>query len=497
MSTIYALDNFLIAQIAHFLPSPLDASFRATCKYIRAALRAPIRMKSRDLICRAAEIGCRELCEYARAKYGEMLQRMYIIVPYGVYDDIDCDIAEIGSRGDDLAICKLALDWSGKSESVIMQTCVLGIIAENAAAKNNYKLCTFVLDFMTIHPKSLIFTKMVSIAAANGNREICTLVRDRGCNLLAREDDSRSSYLRYAAQSGDRALCDFFGAQYANEKDLLEILIGAIRGDAYDLFRDVIARISPISIAREYAEIICAFADSAGKYEVLAEIRARSPDAHIGAREIIRYLMSCAITARRCSIIDMLIVNYRDECATVAPYIMQAAVSARNRALYDFARAYIISPEPKILKNAIRTQSYEFIPLIIQWMDEIIDWDKVLVCAAKVGLKMFYFVREELERHGVLLMMVPNNLHRIARVQQQDIALYEHIYAELRGNGMQLNESDFQYLLDSAIAMNRRDVYDLVQNWNGNPNYSREDMMRRAQALQNAETPGFVLHIIT
>ena len=208
-SPMDTLDDFLIARITSYLPSPLDAPLRVTSSRFRAILDPPQKRSRAKLLEYGAEIDCADICILARdecdiAAYGNMLL--------------------IAARCGHKEICDLARKWLLENRAQISQADMVSATIQGG----HLALCEYIFSWYDEPPD---YNWMLDIAAQYGHRAICEYAR---ANMLKRNMVPRYDLMLSMAARGDhRDICELaiswgarinnpmlFGAAYGGHRDM-------------------------------------------------------------------------------------------------------------------------------------------------------------------------------------------------------------------------------------------------------------------------------------
>jgi hypothetical protein len=171
------LDDYILARITYFLPSPLDTSFRATCSRMRATIRAPLRMSASDLLSHGIHLQCADICKIARDRLrtnGESinLQGMF----------------SAASHSDSRAMCELAHSWILEYSDALDTAALhdnrdLWILEysdalNTAALHDNRDLCLLIREWILASGQIVDYNNMLKFAAIACSVDLCILARE-------------------------------------------------------------------------------------------------------------------------------------------------------------------------------------------------------------------------------------------------------------------------------------------------------------------------------
>ena len=181
-----SLDSYLIARIAFYLPSPLDAPLRAVSSRFRAILNPPVKRSPHDLMVHGAKIGCRELCILAHT----------LSVDAG--KEINYWVAQYAAAlHNHRAICDLLCEWYEPRSSILDGACKGG----------HRELCELTHNWMRANHWDIEYDRLLDEAACGGHRAICDLII---AWVIAIGDVPSYTYLLGgAAEGGHRGLCEY------------------------------------------------------------------------------------------------------------------------------------------------------------------------------------------------------------------------------------------------------------------------------------------------
>jgi len=180
-----ALDDYLVAQITFYLPSPLDTPLRATCARLRAIIKPPTKRSPNELLTNGAKIGSEDLCIFARScganNYYEML----------------C----VGALHNHRAICEFAREWLRECNEGVSYFAMI-----NHAARGGHRaICELAEKWARENNEDPDYDWMLAGAAEGGHRAICELARAR---LMGSATPLYNLMLASAAGGGHRAICE-------------------------------------------------------------------------------------------------------------------------------------------------------------------------------------------------------------------------------------------------------------------------------------------------
>jgi hypothetical protein len=227
MALFDVLDDYLLVGIAKYLLSPLDIALRATCKRMRALIRAPLGMTREELLLYGARNGDVEVCKLARELgireyYAHnmtqvaamnnhvnvcMFAREWLAKMPQMYSANNDYLLYGAARGGHRALCELALNGGVFSYQWLM----LG-----AAEGHHIDLCEWAIELTPVDQSYC----MLMGAAQGGHRDLCIRAREMSGIMIACND-----MMRNAASRGHREICEL--AREWGARNYGEMLIGA------------------------------------------------------------------------------------------------------------------------------------------------------------------------------------------------------------------------------------------------------------------------------
>ena len=392
MATIYSLDGFLIARIAQFLPSPLDTSFRATCKYTRNLLRAPVHRSRIKLAEYGARLGLREICELAlSARDGDSI-------------NLEIQIAHTAAQYNHYDLCEFARARVPIAETEL----ILHHIYVGAAISGHCEICKLArTSIRTYSSYANTITNMLRCAVINGHIKLVELILGWG---HVSDFINYEIFIRMAAETGNLQMCEVIYARYSfiNKQEMPILMFrGAVTGNHCQLIEYIIARIPREKVYSEIRTMFSVHRAPIVDYNVFNIFYnwACKNDVLYVVDEMFIAILKSYNPQRVAHMICEIANTHPQFCERHADALLQYAVET-NSALCTFACEHGARPTYKHLARAVRTASIIALLQLVNWFaihHARIHWSKLLVCAARSGNVIPYgFILARMKRNHVI-----------------------------------------------------------------------------------------------
>jgi hypothetical protein len=354
------LDDFLIPQIAKYLPSPLDIAFRASCWHYRKLISSPKKMSPDDLLAYGTETDNVDIRNLALEHGARDFTRMSAVAAFIGRLDL-CDLARelcatIGAttngsatidlnwsvrgaaRGGHRALCELLCSRIPEEDPWI--TTIYDWILLEAARSDNLELCNFARN----HGAKMC-DWMLAEAARKGNNEMCQLADMWGARVT-------QAWAIEAAFGGHIALCKFARERYPERIDMPcidQILsVAALRG-----YRDI------CDLAREWG--------ATSPTNLLFEAICGN---HPAIRDLARSLATEDITRIFAGDKDAIRQFIREKDTFPNSWMIKSAIGEGNRAICEMIHECGATNYCAMLVAAARHGQSELCDLVHEWVAE-------------------------------------------------------------------------------------------------------------------------------